>query len=477
MVEDFEKDQIIVDHNVVTYHQNKYFIVELNDKFKPDTFTKYDVILVDVQEENLVQHVVSKIRTHLNPRVYLIPIFLLTTSDYHDVVINNLVDGVLPSINRLDTIESKLLDIRAKIERINHPKVLSFESQMINRTLNLMYTRNKKVLEPIPYFHSGIGYYYPELSINFNHRDESGALKILNIAEQEGLFQSEFHERVYLCNNCNGGYLNYREVCPKCNSSDSKSQDLVHHFPCAYVGPIEDFQNKIDDQLDCPKCNKTLRHIGVDYDKPSVLYTCNSCHHRFQDYYTKAKCTTCSTENDVEHLVPYSIKRYIMTKKGENVAINGYINIEKQLDSLAGTVTIDIFKVLLQYETQRLHNQGYQSNLGYLHIERAAQIAGILGLEKQKSLMNDLVQMLRSNLNPSDFVSFYNSSTIIFSFVDTSNEKALETIAEMVSLSNRLISKSFEKVHIELKTDVRPLKLIDDVETAVNSMVFPLSKL
>ncbi|MFT4753139.1 MAG: GGDEF domain-containing protein [Salibacteraceae bacterium] len=477
MVEDFEKDQIIVDHNVVTYHQNKYFIVELNDKFKPDTFTKYDVILVDVQEENLVQHVVSKIRTHLNPRVYLIPIFLLTTSDYHDVVINNLVDGVLPSINRLDTIESKLLDIRAKIERINHPKVLSFESQMINRTLNLMYTRNKKVLEPIPYFHSGIGYYYPELSINFNHRDESGALKILNIAEQEGLFQSEFHERVYLCNNCNGGYLNYREVCPKCNSSDSKSQDLVHHFPCAYVGPIEDFQNKIDDQLDCPKCNKTLRHIGVDYDKPSVLYTCNSCHHRFQDYYTKAKCTTCSTENDVEHLVPYSIKRYIMTKKGENVAINGYINIEKQLDSLAGTVTIDIFKVLLQYETQRLHNQGYQSNLGYLHIERAAQIAGILGLEKQKSLMNDLVQMLRSNLNPSDFVSFYNSSTIIFSFVDTSNEKALETIAEMVSLSNRLISKSFEKVHIELKTDVRPLKLSDDVETAVNSMVFPLSKL
>ncbi|MGB0390970.1 MAG: hypothetical protein ACPGRC_03260 [Salibacteraceae bacterium] len=477
MVDDFEKDQIVVDRNVVTYHQRKYFIVEINDKFRPDRLTKYDVVLVDVHQHNLVQYVISQIRTHLNPQVYLMPIFLISTTDYHDVVINNLTDGVLPSINHLDSIESKILDIQSKIERINHPKVLSFESQMINRTLNLMYTRNKQVLEPIPYFHSGIGYYYPELSINYNHRDESGVLKILETAAEEGLFQSEFHERVYLCNSCNGGYLNYREVCPKCNSSDSVSQDLVHHFPCAYVGPIEDFQNNIDDQLDCPKCNKTLRHIGVDYDKPSVLYTCNSCHHRFQDYYTKAKCTTCGSENDVEHLVAHSIKRYIITKKGENVAINGYINIEKQLESVPGTVTMEIFKVLLKYEIQRLHSANYHTNIGYLHIERAAQVAGILGMEKQKALMNDLIQLLKSNLNPSDFVSFYNSSTIVYSFVDTEFEQAKETISKMVELSSRLLSKSFEKVHIDLKTDLVSLKLNDDVEKAVNSMVFPLNKI
>ncbi len=477
MVEDFEKGQIIVDKNVVTYHDLKYFIVELNDKFRPDNLIKYDVLLIDIKEDELVTYVVKQIRTHINPRIYMMPIFLLSTTDFHEVVTTHLTDGILPSINHLDSIEPRALDIKANIERINHPKVLSFESQMINRTLNLMYTRNKKVLNPIPYFHSGIGYYYPELSINFDHRDESGALKILEIAEQEGLFQSEFHERVYCCNNCNGSYLNYREVCPKCNSSDSISQDLVHHFPCAYVGPIEDFKNNIDDQLDCPKCNKTLRHIGVDYDKPSVLYTCNSCHHRFQDYYTKAKCITCGTENDVEHLVPFSIKKYIMTKKGENVAINGYINIEKQLESLEGTVTMAIFKVLLTYEIQRLHTQGYQSNIGYIHVQHAAAVAGVLGLEKQKALMNDLVQMLKSNLNPSDFVSFYNSSTIVFSFVNTKHKEAKEAIEEMKDLSERLLRKSFEKVHIEVRTDVIALKLGGEVESVVNSMVFPLTKM
>jgi len=477
MVEDFEKDQIIVDGNVVTYHNLKYFIVEINDKFRPDTFTQYDVLLLDVREENLLQYVISQVRSHLNPRVYLIPIFILNTTSYDETVINSLSDGTIPSINHLDQIDPKLLDIRARIERINHPKVLSFESQMINRTLNLMYTRGKKKLDPIPYFHSGIGYYYPELSVNFNHRDEITVLKILNTAENEGLFQSEFHERVYLCNSCHSGYLNYREVCPKCNSSDANAQDLVHHFPCAYVGPIEDFQNSIDDQLDCPKCNKTLRHIGVDYDKPSVLYTCNSCHHRFQDYYTKAKCTTCGTENDVEHLVSKSIKRYIMTKKGESVAINGYINIEKQLETLSGTVTMEIFRVLLQYELQRLHNVGYQTNLGYLHVEKAAQVGGVLGLEKQKELMNDLVQVLKSNLNPSDFVSFYNSSTILFSFVDTDFEKAKSTITEMQSLASRLLTKSYEKVHIGLRMDIVSIQLGSEVDQSINSIVTPLTKM
>jgi hypothetical protein len=476
MVEDFEKDQIIVDGNVVTYHNLKYFIVEINDKFRPDTFNQYDALLLDVREESLLQYVISQIRSHLNPRVYLIPIFILNTTDYNETVINNLSDGTIPSINHLDQIDAKLLDVLARIERINHPKVLSFESQMINRTLNLMYTRGKKKLDPIPYFHSGIGYYYPELSVNFNHRDEISVLKILDIAENEGLFQSEFHERVYLCNSCSGGYLNYREVCPKCNSSDSKSQDLVHHFPCAYVGPIEDFQNNIDDQLDCPKCNKTLRHIGVDYDKPSVLYTCNSCHHRFQDYYTKAKCTTCGTENDVEHLVSKSIKRYIMTKKGESVAINGYINIEKQLETINGTVTMDIFRVLLQYELQRLHNVGYETNIGYLHVEKAAQVGGVLGLEKQKELMSDLVQVLKSNLNPSDFVSFYNSSTILYSFVGTPIDEVKSTIEEMQTLASRLLTKTYEKVHINLLMEVVSLKLGDKVEPCINSLVFPLTK-
>lgn len=477
MVDNFEQDQIIVDGPKVTYHNMSYFMVELNDKFRTENFRGHDVILINLSEERLINFCIREIRTHVDPEIYLKPVFVISVSEYNDVVINSLCDGFIPSINHLDLIESKIVDLLSRIGRINHPKIDSFESHMINRTLGYLFSRGRNTLQATPYFHSGIGYYYPELSINFDHRDEYSVLKILRQAEEEGLFQSDFLQRVYLCTNCNGGYLNYREVCPKCQSSNSTTQDLVHHFPCAYVGPMSDFSNEIDDQLNCPKCNKTLRHIGVDYDKPSVLYTCNHCHHKYQDYYTKAKCLTCGTENDVEHLTPASINNYTMTKKGEAVAINGYINIEQKLSTIEGTVDVDIFSVLLQYEIQRLNEPGYQTNIGYLHVDRMAQVGVAIGIDNQKLLMADILNVLKSTLAPADFVCFYNSSTFLFSLVHKSAQEANETMQGMIGLVNRMLAKSFPTVAIEISTSTRELTLTSTPDKSIRSLVSPINQM
>ena len=110
--------------------------------------------------------------------------------------------------------------------------------------------------------------------------------------------------------------MSYREVCPKCSSSNTTPDDIIHHFPCGYVGPMKDYKNQIDDKLDCPKCNKRLRHIGVDYDKPSVIYECNHCAHKFQDYYVNAKCLSCESDKSVDQLRSMEIRSYRLTKKG-----------------------------------------------------------------------------------------------------------------------------------------------------------------
>lgn len=477
MVDNFEQDQIIVDGNKVTYHNMNYFMVELNDKFRTENFLGHDVILLNLSEERLINFCIREIRTHTNPEIYLKPVFVISVNEYSDVVINSLCDGFIPSINHLDQIEPHIVDLLSKIGRINHPKIDSFESHMINRTLGYLFSRGRKELQAVPYFHSGIGYYYPELSVNFDHRDEFTVLKILRQAEMEGLFQSDFLQRVYLCTNCNGGYLNYREVCPKCQSSNSSTQDLVHHFPCAYVGPMSDFTNEIDDQLNCPKCNKSLRHIGVDYDKPSVLYTCNHCHHKYQDYYTKAKCLTCHTENDVEHLSPFSINNYTVTKKGEAVALNGYINLEQKLNKIEGTVALDMFNVLLQYETQRLTESGYQTNIGYLHIDRMAQVGVAIGIDNQKLLMADILNVLKSTLAPADFISFYNSSTFIFSIVHKSSEEAQKLMQDMMILINRMLKKTFPTVEIQISTNTVGIGLQNSPDQSINSLMHPLNSL
>lgn len=477
MVDHFEQDQIIVDGNTVSYHNISYFMVDLNDKFRTENFLGHDVILINLTEERLIHFCIREIRTHVNPEIYLKPVFVISVSEYSDVVITRLCDGFIPSINHLDLIEPKIVDLLSKTGRINHPKIDSFESHMMNRTLGYLFSRGRKTLEAVPYFHSGIGYYFPEISINFDHRDEFKVLSILKQAEDEGLFHSDFLQRVYLCVNCNGGYLNYREVCPKCQSSNSATQDLVHHFPCAYVGPMSDFSNAIDDQLNCPKCNKTLRHIGVDYDKPSVLYTCNNCHHKYQDYYTKAKCLTCNNENDIEHLTPFSINNYTVTKKGESVAINGYINIEHRLKTIEGTVNVDMFSILLQYETQRLTEANYETNIGFLHVDKMAQVGVAIGIDNQKLLMADILNVLKSTISPADFVCFYNSSTFLFSIVHRSSGQAHELMQTMMPLVNRMLAKSFPNVEIQISTNTKAVNLNNTPQESIETLMHPLNSL
>lgn len=54
----------------------------------------------------------------------------------------------------------------------------------------------------------------------------------------------------------------------------------------------------------CPKCHKTLRHIGIDYDRPASLYHCTDCDQTFLNPDTTALCTYCGTIAPVSEALP-----------------------------------------------------------------------------------------------------------------------------------------------------------------------------
>ena len=93
---------------------------------------------------------------------------------------------------------------------------------------------------------------------------------------------------------------------------------MIHHFRCAYIGPESDFRK--NDFLQCPKCNHKLKHIGIDYDKPSEIHTCKNCNHKSQETKMKAKCIDCRKENELDQLSTYSIFNYTPTEKGRQLA-------------------------------------------------------------------------------------------------------------------------------------------------------------
>jgi predicted amidophosphoribosyltransferase len=170
-----------------------------------------------------------------------------------------------------------------------------------------------------------LGFHYPIVSDIFGQSDQHKVLRVLDKGVDKGFLTKEFKEKVYLCYNCYNSFLLNREVCPNCNSSHLSSEDLVHHFPCAYVGPVSDYESEDrPDQMICPKCEKSLKHIGVDYDKPSLIYFCRNCSDTFQDVMIKSRCTNCSSDMEIENLSGHSIYQYELTRGGEHAAINGF---------------------------------------------------------------------------------------------------------------------------------------------------------
>jgi GGDEF domain-containing protein len=414
----------------------------------------HSAVIIDGKDRSFIRQIVRRIRSHNSPDVYLKPIFILKGINIIDPVVNKLVDGTLFSLEQIELIIPEVERILTKTAELHFTNSISFEAQMIEKVICFMYTCEIHELEPIPYIYSANNYYYPILSVNFNHRDEHLALEILDLAEQEGIFESQYVDRVYLCPGCQNGQLTYREVCPKCGSSNSTTEDIIHHFPCAYVGPLSDFTNEIDDQLDCPKCNKRLRHIGVDYDKPSVLHECKACDHKFQDFNVKAKCLACAQDSLVEQLKGREIRKYSLTKKGQLAAINGFVAASKDIEEIIGTVKFETFITMLKYEIERLRQTEGASNVCAIHLSNPSQLYSKMGSEVQKVLLKDLVKVIRSNIRTSDIISFQSSSTIVLSMNEIPTRIAKKILTEIVEMLKRLIATSFKDIEIEFEMEV-----------------------
>ena len=91
--------------------------------------------------------------------------------------------------------------------------------------------------------------------------------------------RTRFIDRIHVCPICNSSHLLFFETCPECGSSDIVEEPVIHHFRCANVSPEHTYQQ--DGELICPKCKQQLRHIGVDYARPSSISTCRACAHTF----------------------------------------------------------------------------------------------------------------------------------------------------------------------------------------------------
>ncbi|RNC85420.1 MAG: hypothetical protein ED557_01195 [Balneola sp.] len=388
---------------------------------------RVDAVLVQTANSSNAKEILRSIRIQKNRQLALTPVFI-SSSVPGCRKIEFLFDGTY-STDTESLMLQKIKHIRAQLRSFTFDvHQLDYNHSLLQAALQYSHSRGC-TLKPMRERNSKIGYSYPFLGSIIRDDESQKVVELMEQSIKEGYFAKKSLDKVHTCKKCSGGYLNYRECCPKCGSSDLQTDDLIHHFVCAHIAPESDFKTD-NDTMECPKCSKELRHIGIDYDKPSSMHTCNNCSHQFQQPEIKALCIDCGCDNQLKQLGNIEISEYAITPMGEYAAINGmHVKSKKAEKKGSKTVSEQIFELFKSQEIQRIAKSGHQSWEGSLRVNLDFMTA--FHPEQQELIQSEICGIISNYLDSVDVLSSPTTSWFRFMLVDYSKERAAE-IGEII---------------------------------------------
>jgi len=399
----------------------------------------YDALIIDYSDSSSCENLISEIKKSNLEAIFLTPIFILSLDDITDQRIVMNIDGIINSFQE-ESIENLITKLEKKQKTLKYSDYhLEPLEKNIIKLLRYIYTRGIK-LKPIPDYRSPIGYFYPFLSLQYDHANAREMIKLIQTALEKGFITEKFNERVHICPDCNCSHLNIQEKCPKCLSSNLETENLVHHFSCAYIGPESDFAS--GDDFICPKCNKKLRHIGVDYDKPSMIYICNNCSYQFQEPQMTSSCFSCNWQGPIENLIHFDANTYTLSESGEEIAINGYLSGEKIKESnYPGFLSYSTFITFLNYEIERIKRSKQIASIGSLTLTISKKDKEKLGI-RYPSLLKEMAEFVRNTSLSSDILSVTKNNTFLIISTDVDKDQLKEQLNSQKESFNHLLSSS-----------------------------------
>lgn len=415
-----------------------------------------EIILIDATHISNALRLIESVRQHATAELSLTPIIFVTSHNEIDTAVQY-ADGQTTS-DKLD--EAHLNDWIRYFDPIYHfiRQLLKHpghkESRPARRLLQIIASRSKKI-NPIQTSANQAGFIYPLLEPLVSG-DSEKLQRLLQFLESEYLLDTEVINRSHFCQFCDCAFLNFKECCPDCNSDDLSPKELIHHFNCAYVAPVEDFK-KTDNRLVCPKCDKRLQHIGVDYDKPSTVYNCNQCQLNFQEPNVTSECFSCHRLSATSDLILRPIKAYELSSLGQNAALYGIDSLFSQLleDQLT-VVEFTTFKHFLKLEQLR--------TMRYKKTESTLAVIKLIGVEetylalgnKANDYITELANLFVTTFRETDVLSVRNETLFCALLTDTDLSGAKRALQRVEEVMDKLASQS-ENTGIRLKYDIQPV--------------------
>ena len=440
---------------------------------EPDELDRFDsrntsFWLVDMSDPIKGWKTVCQLRSNLYPAIYLRPIVYLMSPNiipdemYHAA--NGHIKAEALSESALEAWTSRLEPINLWIEKLDNPSTVK-DTNIAFRMLRLIACDDKEIA-PSTTTRINSGFVYPRLEPLFTKEDNS-VFDTLNFLLEQKLINSHFISKAHFCGHCESAFLNFKETCSQCNSEDIQSDDIIHHFKCAHTGELSDFRN--GDELICPKCERTLQHIGVDYDKPSIIFNCNQCSHSFQEPEIQATCFNCGRTSSPENLIHRTIHSYTISAIGKNAAIYGLDTLfTRIMENKLNLTAMPSFKAFYAIEASRIQRYKVStSSLTLIHMENMSDIYIRMG-GRSKELFEELSIIFRTTLRTCDVITALNESTFFIIMTETSSKhakRAIERISERVSelLDNNL---GFTP---EIKSEIYPIDENTELDTTLEN--------
>lgn len=423
-------------------------LIAQRSDFEQISINNLDGIIINTERVTEIEAIILHVRIKEKLLNSLKPIFFINENEVPKGLKIHL-DGKI-NLEQLEVCFERVKVISNRLKTIEDRAAENYFAVVKQRLLGFLYTRNT-LLEPVLNRQSKIGYVFPFLSLFYKSNETLEMLKLLYQLKEEGNLTTKLIDNVHLCKSCHGNYFNFREVCPSCKSIDITPQDMIHHFVCAHVAPATDF--KKGDGIECPKCDKPLRHIGIDYDKPSTIFHCNSCNNEFQEPNMEALCIDCGTSQGLEELVSQQISSFSLTKKGEHWLINpletSTVNTETNLHNFSNSKS-SIFKIVLKQEIARIKTHNCESV--YAQISITNKYLNQLNAIAKQAFHNELIEIISSYLLESDIMSS-NSYEAFHLLLPNSNFKNLERLENIDYNLQKLLADNidFKPENLEIK--------------------------
>ncbi|MBU2521907.1 MAG: diguanylate cyclase [Proteobacteria bacterium] len=383
-----------------------------------------DIIILYVTNEKWGNEVTKAIKNELT--LFLKP--LLVFSDQHIEKLTEIVDEeiILPvSQAILNHKIEKLLSISQKVSALIEISETASENRLRELLiLRFLYTRDGYLLTPVRNITSAIGYSYPLVQLLLDVTPGKEIVPIEELGESL-LLKGKMTDKIHLCPFCEHFQINFREVCPNCHSLKIDEEATIHHYRCAYVGREKEFKDGF--VLRCPKCGRELRHIGVDYDKPSEGSWCNECGGNFSEPIVRCFCISCAKTFPGEDALLKQINIYSLTSEGYRAAEEGILpgfGIVDILRKVVGSYKFEVFKEFFRLEALRCKRYKYKSTLVHLSVKNFKEIVDQEGISHTKKLRDELTSVFNATFRDTDILTDLSDSENLIILTHTDIENA-----------------------------------------------------